>query len=120
MKNGDFITVIIAIVALTAMGVGTVVLMGAHSTVFDKSYIPFILSLIAPTVVSLLALLKGMQNGGAINDLHLIVNSRLTELLAKSELNATLVERAANASRAYPKEIAADGAPIKPKVEQEQ
>jgi hypothetical protein len=118
MKNGDFLTIIIAIVALTAMGVGTVVLMGAYSNTFDKSYVPFVLGLIAPTIVSLLALLKSMQNGGAIQDLHLIVNSRLTELLAKSELNATLVERAANASQAYPKEIAADGAPIKPQGQQ--
>jgi hypothetical protein len=104
MKNGDFLTIIIAIVVLTAMGVGAVLLVGAHPAVFDKSYVPFVLGLIAPTVVSLLSLLKSVQNGVAIKEVHMIMNSRLTELLEKTAQNATLVERAANDIR--PKEQA--------------
>jgi hypothetical protein len=78
------------------MGMATVVIMGMHPLLFDKELIPAVIGLVAPTILSLLAVVKCYQNGGAIKELHLVVNSRLTELLSKTAENATLVERQSN------------------------
>lgn len=96
MRSVDFIIILVAIIILTGMGMSAVVIMGLHPLVFDKSLIPVVEGLIAPTILSLLAVVKGYQNGVAIKEVHMVINSRLTELLAKTAQNATLVERQAN------------------------
>jgi hypothetical protein len=98
--RADFIIILGAIIILTAMGMAAVVIMGLHPLVFDKSLIPVVVGLIAPTILSLLAVLKGYQNGMAIKDLHIAVDGRLSQLLASTTNNATLVERAAGVDRA--------------------
>jgi hypothetical protein len=97
MKSIDFVIIIVAIIILTGMGMSAVVMMGMHPLLFDKSLIPVVVGLIAPTILSLLATVKSYQNGVAIKEVHMIMNSRLTELLAKTAESATLIERAANA-----------------------
>jgi hypothetical protein len=68
---------------------------------------------IAPTLVALVAALKSFRNGKDIQEVHLVVNSRLSELLVQTAENAKLTERALNASKVYPKEITPGGSAIK-------
>jgi len=96
MKVSDYVILILAIVVLAMYGMYT------NKTDF-----------IAPTIVALLAALKSFRNGSDIKEVHLVVNSRLTELLAKTADNAKLTERALNASEVYPDEITPQGSVIK-------
>ena len=113
MKNGDFTVVIVAILFLTAIGVGSVLWIGQHKLQMDSSWL-IVIGLIPTTIASLLSLLKGYQaervavenrqisqdNKGAIQELRVTVDGRISQLLAEREHSATLVERAAGIERA--------------------
>jgi protein-S-isoprenylcysteine O-methyltransferase Ste14 len=113
MENQNFTVVIVAILFLIAIDIGSMLWIGQHKLQMDPSW-PVILGLIPTTVASLLALVKSFQNGEAIREVHLVVNSRLTELLAKTAETAKLTERAVNASEALPGLITPEGTVIKP------
>jgi hypothetical protein len=88
---------LMAIVLLSILAVLTVVGLAKYSPSSLQAGI-LAISFIPTTVLSLLSLLKSAQNGEAIKEVHVMINSRLTELLEKTAQNATLVERHANES----------------------
>jgi hypothetical protein len=55
----------------------------------NENIIIAIVSATPPTLVALLAWLTGKENARAIKDIHISINSRMTELLAATKGQAT-------------------------------
>ena len=59
-----------AIVALTGIGVGALVLLDVFRSDVDRGLVAQILSIVLPTLAALLALLRGVANGQEIREVR--------------------------------------------------
>lgn len=81
--------VLAAIVSLVALGLGTVMgILYLRPEAENTPLIMTIMGLLAPTVVSTLALLKVQETNDKLQETHVMINSRMTELLEKTGLAA--------------------------------
>lgn len=74
-----------SIVAVSVVGVAaivTITLLRPHED--NTALIGSVLTFLGPTAAALLALIKSIQTGAAVQELHLAVNSRLTQLLEQT------------------------------------
>lgn len=86
--------VLLVTVALLSITVITILHPGDNTAVIVS-----IFGCITPTIPALLALFKGIDNNKAIEQLHLVVNSRLTQLLESTANEAKFKERDAQQQR---------------------
>jgi hypothetical protein len=107
----------IAIVLLTALGVAAVVILQLRhpgSDIYQQSISIF--GCIMPTIVALIAVIKGFDNGNDINGLKIQMNGHTEQMRKDVAQVATLTERALNASELYPNEITPTGTPIQKQI----
>jgi hypothetical protein len=96
MKTTDFIALMCAVFGLGITGVIAIIVISyLRPNVDNTLLIIIVLGFLTPTLASLIAVVKGFANANAIRDLHVIVNSRLTELLQQTSLAANLAGREA-------------------------
>lgn len=81
--------IVVAIIGMSTLGVAFIALISAMRPDVDNTLlIGTVLGFLAPSLLALVTLLK-------MNQLHVLVNSRLTQLLEKTELAAELSGRVA-------------------------
>ena len=101
MKPPDFYLLIASIFGLSLIGVLAIILISFLRPNIDNTVlITTVIGFLTPTLASLIAVVKSFHNANAIEELHLAVNSRLTELLQQTSLAANLAGRAAAAAAA--------------------
>jgi hypothetical protein len=92
----------VAVVVLAALGITMVA-----TLIFPSERVgPFLtaaVTIVAPTLTALLALLKSQENAAAIQNVHVEVNSRLTQLLEQTSI-AQRAEGRAEGIAAHTKE----------------
>ena len=94
MKTTDFIALMCAVFGLGITGVIAIIVISyLRPNVDNTLLIIIVLGFLTPTLASLIAVVKGFANANAIQELHVIVNSRLTELLQQTSLAANLTGR---------------------------
>lgn len=104
MTNIGYLT--LSIMALTITGIISILYMHVHTAGgVTMQQIGIIFGFLTPTIAALIGMLKSFQNGSDIKELHIAVNSRLTQLLEQTALSAQMTERAAGKGRDQPKNI---------------
>lgn len=80
------LTAIVVAVLVTVSVVSILLMSFFRPTGNITAFITAIITIMTPTVTALLALLKGQENAAAIQNVHVDINSRLSELVEQSGL----------------------------------
>ena len=112
MKNTEILGLLASIFGLSLAGVAAVLIISYLRPNIDNTLlITTVIGFLTPTLASLIAVIKGFTNASAIQDLHLIVNSRLTQLLQQTALASEAFGRADAAKGIVNASISADNNP---------
>lgn len=101
--------------AIAVVGAASIVAISVLRPKEDNTIlITQVLGFLAPTAAALLALVKSTQTGTAVRELHLAVNSRLTQLLEQTAMASEAVgeARAATAAAEKAAQLAVETAKI--------
>jgi len=111
--NNEVLLYLLPICVLIGLGLVAIVAVSILRPSQDNSQIiTTIIGLLTPTLVALIAAVKSIQNGQDIKELHIVVNSRLSQLLQQTAMAAKLAERGLIASEFLPDNIKTDGSII--------